>query len=142
MKPFPAWILAALLALPWASALAADAGPTANHQALAPTLQRYVAEKLLAGGVVQGRRILSAASIRQMTSRQTPAALKPSYGFGFKVAREGFGHGGADSTNLNVDPAHGLVTVLMVQNAGWRTAADGKKIEPAFQAAAVARFGR
>ena len=53
----------------------------------------------------------------------------------------GYGHGGAYSTNLHVDPQHGLVTVFMVQNAGWRSDA-GRQIEPAFRAAATQRFGR
>ncbi len=94
---------------------------------------------LLNGGTHQGRRLLSEAAVRQMTSRQTPANVKESYGFGVQLDATGYGHGGAYSTHLHVDPTHGLVTIFMVQNAGWRSD-DGKKIEPAFRAAAVARF--
>ena len=93
---------------------------------------------LLNGGTHQGRRLLSEAAVRQMTSRQTPANVKESYGFGVQLDATGYGHGGAYSTHLHVDPTHGLVTIFMVQNAGWRSD-DGKKIEPAFRAA-VARF--
>lgn len=96
---------------------------------------------LLKGGIVRGRRLLSEEAVRQMTTRQTPTDVKESYGFGLQLDATGYGHGGAYSTNLHVDPARGLVTVFMVQNAGWRTDA-GKQIEPAFRAAAAARFGR
>ena len=96
---------------------------------------------LLNGGIVRGRRLLSEEAVRRMTTRQTPTDVKESYGFGLQLDATGYGHGGAYSTNLHVDPARGLVTVFMVQNAGWRTDA-GKQIEPAFRAAAAARFGR
>jgi CubicO group peptidase (beta-lactamase class C family) len=94
---------------------------------------------LLNGGTFRGRRLLSEAAVQQMTARQTPADVKESYGFGLQLDATGYGHGGAYSTNLHVDPDRGLVTVFMVQNAGWRTDA-GKQIEPAFRAAAAARF--
>jgi CubicO group peptidase (beta-lactamase class C family) len=96
---------------------------------------------LLNGGSVRGRRLLSVEAVRQMTTRQTPADVKESYGFGLQLDATGHGHGGAYSTNLHIDPARGLVTVFMVQNAGWRTDA-GKQVEPAFRAAVAARFGR
>ena len=98
-------------------------------------------QMLLRGGEFDGKRYLSEAAVKQMTSRQTPAALKQDYGFGYAVNGATFGHGGAYSTNLSVDPQLGLVLVFMVQNAGWRNA-DGKKILPAFTAAAVGTFGK
>jgi CubicO group peptidase (beta-lactamase class C family) len=98
-------------------------------------------QMLLRGGEFDGKRILSEAAVKQMTSRQTPAALKESYGFGYAVNGATFGHGGAYSTNLSVDPQLGLVLVFMVQNAGWRND-DGKKIQPAFTEAAVRTFGK
>lgn len=97
-------------------------------------------QMLLRGGEFGGQRILSEASVKTMTSRQTPANLKQSYGFGFAVNGPTFGHGGAYSTNFSVDSQFGLVLVFMVQNAGWRNA-DGKKILPAFTKAAVEAFG-
>jgi CubicO group peptidase (beta-lactamase class C family) len=98
-------------------------------------------QMLLRGGEFDGKRILSEATVKQMTSRQTPAALKESYGFGYAVNGATFGHGGAYSTNISVDPQLGLVLVFMVQNAGWRND-DGKKILPAFTEAAVGTFGK
>jgi len=98
-------------------------------------------QMLLNGGQLDGKRYLSEAAVKQMTSKQTPEAVKNSYGFGYAVNGETFGHGGAYSTNIQVDPKLGLVLVFMVQNAGWRND-DGKKILPAFTQAAIDRFGK
>jgi CubicO group peptidase (beta-lactamase class C family) len=98
-------------------------------------------QMLLRGGEFDGQRYLSEAAVKMMTSKQTPAALKESYGFGYAVNGATFGHGGAYSTNISVDPQLGLVLVFMVQNAGWRND-DGKKILPAFTEAAVGMFGK
>jgi len=98
-------------------------------------------QMLLRGGEYDGKRYLSEVAVKQMTSRQTPAALKESYGFGYAVNGATFGHGGAYSTNISVDPQMGLVLVFMVQNAGWRNE-DGKKILPVFNATAVKTFGK
>ncbi len=97
-------------------------------------------QMLLRGGELDGQRILTEPSVKTMTSRQTPAALKESYGYGFAVNGPTFGHGGAYSTNFSVDSHFGLVLVFMVQNAGWRND-DGKKVLPAFTKAAVEAFG-
>jgi CubicO group peptidase (beta-lactamase class C family) len=98
-------------------------------------------QMLLNGGQLDGKRYLSEAAVKQMTSKQTPDAVKNSYGFGYAVNGETYGHGGAYSTNISVDPKLGLVLVFMVQNAGWRND-DGKKILPAFTQAAIDRFGK
>lgn len=98
-------------------------------------------QMLLRGGEYDGKRYLSEAALKAMTSKQTPAALKDGYGFGYAVNGATFGHGGAYSTNLSVDPQTGLVLVFMVQNAGWRND-DGKKILPEFTKAAVQTFGK
>lgn len=98
-------------------------------------------QMLLRGGEFDGQRILSETAVKTMTSRQTPAALKESYGFGFAVNGATFGHGGAYNTNLSVDSQLGLVLVFMVQNGGWRND-DGKKIQPVFTKAAVEIFGK
>jgi len=108
---------------------------------------------VLAGGVFGGRRYLSEAAVRQMTSTQTGDLLsggqgEGGYGFGWSTARRASadtgtvipgpcGHGGAYATNLSIDPARGLVTVFMVQHAGY-PGKDGGKILPAFQKAAEA----
>ena len=98
-------------------------------------------QMLLNGGELNGRRVLSEAAVKVMTSRQTAPDLKQSYGFGLQASGATFGHGGAYSTNMSVDTEHGIITVFMVQNAGWRND-DGKKIQPAFQKAAMDAFGK
>lgn len=94
------------------------------------------AQMLLNGGQLGRKRYLSEQSLKIMTSRQTPPNLKESYGFGFSVGGDGsYGHGGAYSTNLSIDPKRGLITIFMVQHAGWRND-SGKQILPTFTKAA------
>jgi CubicO group peptidase (beta-lactamase class C family) len=98
-------------------------------------------QMVLRGGELDGQRILSEAAVKTMTSRQTPAEWKESYGFGFAVNGDTVGHGGAYSTNLSIDSKLGLVLVFMVQNAGWRND-EGKKIQGEFTRTAVHAFGK
>src|SRR5258708_200950 len=98
-------------------------------------------QMLFNGGEFNGKRLLSEAAVKQMTSRQTSEALKESYGFGLKDSSTNFGHGGAYSTNMSIDLQHGIIVVFMVQNAGWRNE-DGGKIHPAFHKAAIDAFGK
>ncbi len=97
-------------------------------------------QMLLNGGVVNGKRLLSEAAIQQMTSRQTPENLKESYGFGFQTGGGTYGHGGAYATNMTVDPQLGLITIFMVQHAGFP--GNGKESLGAFRKAATETFGK
>ena len=96
-------------------------------------------QMLLNGGVHHGKRILTEASVKQMTSRQTSLTL-PGYGFGFSVNGATFGHGGAYSTDMSMNTDTGLITIFMVQNAGWSE--EGKQSQPIFMKAAQESFGR
>jgi CubicO group peptidase (beta-lactamase class C family) len=98
-------------------------------------------QMILNNGELDGKRYLSEASVKQMTSRETPEGLKQSYGFGWSANGTTFGHGGAYSTNMSIDTNLGLITIFMVQNAGWRSD-EGKKIQPAFNKAAVDAFSK
>ncbi len=89
------------------------------------------------GGAFNGKRILSAAALQQMTSKQT-GNLDTDYGFGMKVGKT-VGHGGAYGTNSSWDPEHGLITIYLIQHAGFGP--DGKKIHPAFVTMANDLFG-
>ena len=74
---------------------------------------------LLNGGELDGRRYVSAAALKELSSRQTPKELKDSYGLGFAVGPDFFGHGGAQATGMEVRTKDGLVIVWMVQHQGF-----------------------
>lgn len=97
-------------------------------------------QMLLGGGQLEGRRYLSDRAMRELSMRQTPAAVKESYGLGFSVSGDAFGHGGAQATNMEVRPAQGIAVVWMVQHSGF--AADGGKAQGEFRSWAVAKFAR
>lgn len=101
----------------------------------------HFCQMILNGGVFAGHRHLSEVAVKEMTSRQTAESLAKSYGLGFQTNGVTFGHLGAYNTNMSIDSKRGLITVFMVQNAGWRSD-DGRKIHPAFHQAALAQFGK
>lgn len=104
---------------------------------------------ILNGGTYEGRRYVSEAAVREMTSTQTGDLLshgngEGGYGLGWATARKAradavipgpCSHGGAYATNMAIDPGRGLITVFMVQSAGY-PGTDGDKIYPAFMKAA------
>ena len=111
-------------------------------------------QMLLNGGTFNGRRYLSEAAVRRMTSTQTgdlqnKGKGENGYGFGLSTTRKAegdtgpapagaCGHGGAYATDLWIDPEKGLVYVYMVQHAGFP--ADGGKANGAFRQAATKAF--
>ena len=95
---------------------------------------------LLNGGELDGRRYISEASFKELTRRQTPEAVKESYGLGFAVGGDFFGHGGAHSTNMEVRPAEGMAIVWMVQHAGFP--GEGGKAQGIFSQWARERFSK
>jgi CubicO group peptidase (beta-lactamase class C family) len=88
---------------------------------------------MLNGGALDGKRVLSAASVKAMTSVQTgelKCGFTPGmgFGYGFGVVREpegvtgmlspgSFGHGGAFGTQSWADPKRGLFVILLIQRA-------------------------
>ncbi|MCE9563073.1 MAG: beta-lactamase family protein [Planctomycetes bacterium] len=94
-------------------------------------------QMLLNNGKVGDKQLLSETSVKALTSKQTPDSLKDNYGLGFSVGGN-FGHGGALSTNMNVDPKRGLVTVWLVQHAGFP--GEGGKASGAFRKVAEEKF--
>jgi len=91
-------------------------------------------QMVLNGGELDGKRYLSEAAVKQMTSKQTGAAIQDGYGFGWGVGDGWCGHGGAYSTNMTIDTRHGLIFVYLVQHAGFPL--DGDKSQDAFRHAA------
>lgn len=97
-------------------------------------------QMILNGGTFNGRRYVSPERIALMTRRQTGAKLSESYGFGWTTRDGLISHNGAWKTNMTITPEARLITILLVQNSGWRNDAEGRKIEPTFRQAAVERF--
>jgi uncharacterized protein YbbC (DUF1343 family)/CubicO group peptidase (beta-lactamase class C family) len=96
-------------------------GGVAGHAGLFSTardLQRF-ARMLVNGGQLDGVRVLSAASVRAMTSPQTPPGMRAVRGFGWDIDTQfssnrgdlfpigSFGHTGFTGTSIWVDPASG-----------------------------------
>jgi CubicO group peptidase (beta-lactamase class C family) len=86
---------------------------------------------LLNGGVHDGKRLVSEASIKQMTTTQTGDIFgtgdnEGGYGLGlmttsrdhglaFPLSTGAFGHSGAYRTDMWIDPKTRLITILMIQ---------------------------
>lgn len=96
-------------------------------------------QMLLNGGVFQGKRYLSEAAIKDMSTKQT-GKLMENYGLGFALGPGTFGHGGAYATNMQIDTKRGLITVYMVQHNGFP--GNAGQALAAFRKAAEGRFGR
>jgi CubicO group peptidase (beta-lactamase class C family) len=96
-------------------------------------------QMILSGGVFEGKRYLSESAVTQMTTRQTPESLKQSYGLGWVTGGGTFGHGGAYATSMTIDPGQSLITIFLVQHAGFP--GQGGKAQAAFRSAAVNQFG-
>ena len=97
-------------------------------------------QMLLNGGQLDGQRYLSDAAFKELTRRQTPVSLKDSYGLGFSVGSDSFGHGGAHATNMEIRPAKGVALVWMVQHGGFP--GDGGKAQGVFRDWALEQFGK
>ena len=96
-------------------------------------------QMVLNRGTLDGKRILSEAAVATMTSKQTAESIKDGYGVGWSTQGESFGHGGALATNHNIDTKRGLITIFLVQHAGFPK--NGNESQGAFRKAAEAQFG-
>jgi CubicO group peptidase (beta-lactamase class C family) len=119
-------------------------------------------QMLLGGGVLEGKRYLSPAAMKLLTTVQTgalpcgffqsagPNNHGANYGWGIgtcilRTPHEGvaamlspgtFGHGGAWGTQAWIDPVRGVAYVLMVQRSNFPNS-DASSVRRAFQQAAV-----
>lgn len=94
-----------------------------------------VTQMMLNGGTLNGKRILSPATVKMMTTVQN-GQLEPSghnagqgFGLAWTVAKDQrfevvlrpkgtYGHGGAFGTDYWVDPEHNLIGIFMIQVSG------------------------
>ena len=111
---------------------------------------------ILNGGQLDGKRYLSEASVREMTSTQTGnlnngGRGEGGYGLGWTTSNKSegpdgpvipgpCGHGGAYATNMSIDPKKKLITVFMVQHAGFP--GDGDRALGAFKKVAAEAFAK
>jgi len=92
-------------------------------------------QMILNGGIYHGKRYVSEAAVKQMTSKQTGAAIKVNYGFGWETGLESFGHGGSFRTFMRVYPKKNLIAIFMTQTATDWPGKEGKNVMPAFNTA-------
>lgn len=97
-------------------------------------------QMVLNGGTANGKRLLSEAAIKEMSRRQTPESVKENYGLGWAINADTFYHSGAMATNMTIDPKLGLITIFMVQHAGFP--GKGGNCQGAFRKAAIETFGK
>lgn len=86
-------------------------------------------QMFLNGGVYEGKRLLSKASVAEMTRPQTSSIYPPEkiktvsrfYGYGWAVHRDGwFGHGGSEGTYAWVDPKRNVIGLVFTQSPGGK----------------------
>jgi CubicO group peptidase (beta-lactamase class C family) len=124
-----------------------EPNPSGGLYSTAGDLVRFY-QMVLNGGDLNGKRILSAESVRQMTSLQTgelQTGFTPGngWGLGFCLIRQpqgvtksassgSFGHGGAFGTQGWIDPQRELITVLLIQRQNFGNS-DGSDIRAELQ---------
>jgi CubicO group peptidase (beta-lactamase class C family) len=117
----------------------------------APDYTRF-AQMLLNGGVLDGRRYLTAESVRMMSTVQTGdlvTGFTPGNGWGLGVcivrqprgvtemlSPGTFGHGGAYGTQVWIDMKRGVALIMMIQRSNFKNA-DDTPVRLAFQKAAL-----
>jgi CubicO group peptidase (beta-lactamase class C family) len=111
-----------------------------------------LAQMLLSGGVLDGRRYLTAESVRMMSTVQTGdlvTGFTPGNGWGLGVCvvrqPQGvtemlspgtFGHGGLYGTQVWIDMKRGIALIMMVQRSDFKNS-DESRARWAFQTAAL-----
>ncbi len=77
---------------------------------------------ILNGGVLNGKRYISAQAYHEMTSLQNKGMGGINYGFALIITKSGFTHGGAYKNAMVIDTSTGRTLVFMVQQQGdWGT---------------------
>jgi CubicO group peptidase (beta-lactamase class C family) len=111
-----------------------------------------LAQMLLNGGVLDGRRYLTAQSVRMMSTVQTGdlvTGFTPGNGWGLGVcivrqpqgitamlSPGSFGHGGGYGTQFWIDTKRGVALIMMIQRSNFKNA-DESPVKLAFQKAAL-----
>lgn len=70
-------------------------------------------------GVYNGKRLLKEETVREMITPRVKTGETGSYGYGWMIAADGtFSHTGSDGTMAWVDPARGIVGMVLTQSPG------------------------
>jgi CubicO group peptidase (beta-lactamase class C family) len=133
------------------------AAPASGLFSTAPDLVKF-GQMMLNGGVSRGKRLVSAAAFKRMTTieaRAVPMKPEPSIGLGWFVklndddgfAVGSFGHNGARGPVINVDPSHQLVMILLIESAdiqllGQPRGAEQKNLRTTFFRTAIEKYGK
>lgn len=143
--------------------------PPQGNGGLYATAEDYgrFCQMLLGGGELDGRRYLSAAALRFLSTPQTgdlptgffqndkDGQFGVNYGWGIgtcilrtphpgvaaMLSPGSFGHGGAWGTQAWIDPAKGVAFILMVQRSNFPNS-DASEVRRVFQEAAVKALGK
>jgi CubicO group peptidase (beta-lactamase class C family) len=126
--------------------------PSGGLYSTAADMARFY-QCILGGGKLGDVRLLSAASVAEMTQSHTPGittGFTPGNGWGLgwcvvqqpqgvtRLLSPGtHGHGGAWGTQGWIDPSRGLIFVLMIQRSGFSNS-DGSNVRDAFTELALA----
>jgi CubicO group peptidase (beta-lactamase class C family) len=103
-----------------------EAEPSGGLFSTAADMARFY-QMVLNGGELDGKRIVSAKGVAEMTKPHSASGRPIQYGLGWfnnatekkaapHMGAKSFGHGGAFGTHGWIDPEKKLVTVFMVQN--------------------------
>lgn len=129
------------------------AWPAGGLFSTAGDLAKY-ARAMLNGSEVNGKRLVSEASFKRMTTLEpctTGIKAAPGIGLGWFVTRNeldgvgtgSFGHHGARGPVFWVDPVHKLVGILLFESMDLHTRGDAKsRFEKTFFREAVERYGK
>jgi len=76
-------------------------------------------EMFLRGGVFGGKRLLREETVAAMTTPRVKMGDAGAYGYGWMIAPDGtYSHTGSDGTLAWVDPARGLIGMVLTQSPG------------------------
>jgi len=114
------------------------AAPAGGLFSTAADLFRFC-RMILNGGEWNGRRYLSEAAIRGMTTKQTGNAIPDGFGVGWATDGVRFGHAGAYGTDITIESGLGLIFVWLPQHASFP--GDGADAYWAFQRAGKEAYG-
>jgi len=71
------------------------------------------------GGEHDGRRLLRAETVASAIAPRVKAGADASYGYGWSIRADGsYGHSGSDGTMAWVDPARGVIGMVLTQSPG------------------------